>query len=1237
MASSSATLYFDGASHPLLLDRDDPSLDTLRVQVFSLTGVDVEDQELYAEPHPGPLTSSVLPPGVLLQSASPSGAVLALVRASHRSLRRRLRPEEAAAPASASASASAAAPAWVREGAASSLSTTCTRTFFPAHPVPQPAFALRGSGGGGGGGGAGASRPFLVCAGCASSCVQHEQPQRTLVNPPPAPVPGAFACECAARPGGFCLFSERVGAEAGSTAGSPVGLEMARQLRAAVAEDVARWELQDAASASSSGVGEGGAVPAVDRAAAGNLLGRINSVAAHVRAYEDEATVAKALRTMPVALLHKQACEAMLEEAAAAATATAPAPAPAIPSPAPAAAPLTYPRALLRALTDWFRGSFFAWANNAPCQTCGSAETQLVGSAAPTPVERTLGGAGTVEVYRCCSAATSSSSSAAAACPLTRFPRYNNPAILLDTRRGRCGEFANCFTLCCIALGLEARHVTDWTDHVWTEVFLPQPGDGGEGNGAAAAAPSSPSAAGRWHHVDPCERCIDAPLLYESGWGKKLTYVVACGLDEVVDVTRRYTKRYAEVLARRTEAPEPWLARVLAVVDRQQRRGVAGGLGVGPAREAFVAARRAAEARELAANIAHDDGVRTDEESTGRISGSLAWRVARREDGAAAAAAGAAGADVSALGPLRFLSAAPAGIVTGGWQLLGRGPGEAAMEGAAAGTGPGLLLRALTSWGGQVLAATGGGADGSVALAWRAAPAPATSLSAAASAAAVAGGAWKPLTVVAAAGVAWPSPGDRLLAIAAEPKSLRLYALVGRGVGGATDSLVLVQPGTGGSKAWTATWLADVEKDRGVEEEEEGSAASLAIANGSLFRLASGRLSVCKESVVALAARADPAAAAAAGAAAAASSSTAAGPPPLPWLPVAPAPARARHLAATPAGLLLVQTEDTVSVVLSGGAAPRGPAAAAALVTVPAHAGDPSSHAGIEFAFPATLPPGGGGRALAVSVRYTAAWTRGPQAGPGDWLCLVRVGQPSESAVVVSAGPSPGTGALVHPCASDARTWAPAAGSGGSFTATFPPLALPRVPGLYELRYYSSGSGGGFGTLVGVAAAPLVVVLEAAETAAGPSRFGVVYAPLLPARNVVGLAGGANSVCTWTSSGDLWAAPAPRCLQAGSWWGGDGAVGLRPQLPSHAELTAAPPAPEEAPQQRLRRLVAGVVVQLTKGCGRVPCPSAHCAGNPAVGGPLPVNLAAARALQAVAAAVAGGKGDEELLCAPGRG
>ena len=82
-----------------------------------------------------------------------------------------------------------------------------------------------------------------------------------------------------------------------------------------------------------------------------------------------------------------------------------------------------------------------------------------------------------------------------------RFPRYNDPGKLLETRRGRCGEWANCFTLCCRAAGLTVRYVVDWTDHVWTEYYS--------------------HAHRRWIHLDSCEAAYDQPLLYEVHLGPK--------------------------------------------------------------------------------------------------------------------------------------------------------------------------------------------------------------------------------------------------------------------------------------------------------------------------------------------------------------------------------------------------------------------------------------------------------------------------------------------------------------------------------------------------------------------------------------------------------------------------------------------------------------------------------------------------------------------------------------------
>ena len=77
------------------------------------------------------------------------------------------------------------------------------------------------------------------------------------------------------------------------------------------------------------------------------------------------------------------------------------------------------------------------------------------------------------------------------------------------------------------------RYVLDHTDHVWSEVYS--------------------QSQGRWLHADCCENKMDSPLMYEHGWGKKLTYVIAFSKDEVVDVTWRYTCKQQELLRRRNK------------------------------------------------------------------------------------------------------------------------------------------------------------------------------------------------------------------------------------------------------------------------------------------------------------------------------------------------------------------------------------------------------------------------------------------------------------------------------------------------------------------------------------------------------------------------------------------------------------------------------------------------------------------------------------------------------------
>jgi hypothetical protein len=181
--------------------------------------------------------------------------------------------------------------------------------------------------------------------------------------------------------------------------------------------------------------------------------------------------------------------------------------------------------ALAAAALRHFREVLFAYDTDPRCRLCGAA-TAYIGNAQATRAEHERGVAFT-QRFRCAECGTT-----------TRTQRHTSLLPILRAGRGRTDEGAVLFAGVLTALGLRARLV--WSvsdDRTWVEFFL--------------------SDRQAYVCVDPESDTIDQPRAIAAATQPRVSWIIAVGHAECVDVTLKYfpNRRNAQ-LARGVTAPE---------------------------------------------------------------------------------------------------------------------------------------------------------------------------------------------------------------------------------------------------------------------------------------------------------------------------------------------------------------------------------------------------------------------------------------------------------------------------------------------------------------------------------------------------------------------------------------------------------------------------------------------------------------------------------------------------------
>ncbi|WWC68682.1 uncharacterized protein I206_102616 [Kwoniella pini CBS 10737] len=171
-------------------------------------------------------------------------------------------------------------------------------------------------------------------------------------------------------------------------------------------------------------------------------------------------------------------------------------------------------------LVKWFKNEYMKWVDPIKCSNC-KFETLNIGLDQPNLKEKE-NGANKVELHKCKNKNCEK---------IKRFCRYTKIKSLINTREGRCGEWAQLFYVFLRIKGIESRYIWNSEDHVWCEYWSPT--------------------LKHWVHVDSCEAATNKPLLYARGWGKKQAFCLAFGAYGAEDVTRAYVDDWNECKQRR--------------------------------------------------------------------------------------------------------------------------------------------------------------------------------------------------------------------------------------------------------------------------------------------------------------------------------------------------------------------------------------------------------------------------------------------------------------------------------------------------------------------------------------------------------------------------------------------------------------------------------------------------------------------------------------------------------------